>query len=79
MSQSNSNPEFTCDAGMLRSQALFCGITSILHIKCERCRVIEVLVQVVEGLDIVKKIENTKTGRGDAPAEKVVISDAGEA
>ena len=37
------------------------------------------MVQVVEGLDIVKKIENTKTGRGDAPAEKVVISDAGEA
>jgi len=36
-------------------------------------------MQVVEGLDIVKQIENTQTGRGDAPTQKIVISDAGEA
>ena len=34
--------------------------------------------QVVEGLNIVKKIENTATGRNDAPKEQIVIADAGE-
>ena len=48
-------------------------------VSCESCHVTRILPQVVEGLDIVKKIENTKTARGDAPVEKVVISDAGEA
>lgn len=36
-------------------------------------------LQVVEGLDIIKKIENSPTGRNDVPKEKVVITDAGEA
>ena len=57
----------------------FCGMTWAFYNNCEACCVIEIVTQVVEGLDIVKKIENTKTGRGDAPAEKIVISDAGEA
>ena len=35
-------------------------------------------VQVVDGLDIVKQIENTATGRGDVPKEAVTIADAGE-
>lgn len=35
-------------------------------------------LQVVDGLDIVKQIENTATGRNDAPKETVTIADAGE-
>lgn len=34
--------------------------------------------EVLEGMDIVHQIENTKTGRNDKPAVKVEISDAGE-
>lgn len=34
--------------------------------------------EVLEGMDIVKAIENTKTGAMDRPAEKIVVSDAGE-
>jgi cyclophilin family peptidyl-prolyl cis-trans isomerase len=33
---------------------------------------------VVEGMDIVKKIENTKTDGGDKPEVEVVIADCGE-
>lgn len=36
------------------------------------------VIQVVEGLDVVKKIENTKTGSGDRPREDITIADAGE-
>jgi peptidyl-prolyl cis-trans isomerase B (cyclophilin B) len=34
--------------------------------------------EVVEGLEIVKQIENTKTGRNDRPTEEVIISKSGE-
>lgn len=34
--------------------------------------------EVVEGLDVVKKIETTPTDRSDRPRDAVVISDAGE-
>ncbi|KAG2188113.1 hypothetical protein INT44_000864 [Umbelopsis vinacea] len=34
--------------------------------------------QVLEGLDIVKAIENTKTARGDKPEVPIVIADCGE-
>ncbi|KAG8622992.1 hypothetical protein KVT40_007968 [Elsinoe batatas] len=34
--------------------------------------------EVVEGYDIVDKVQNVKKGAGDRPSEKVVISDAGE-
>ncbi|CAD5218538.1 unnamed protein product [Bursaphelenchus okinawaensis] len=34
--------------------------------------------KVVEGMDIVTKIENTKTGEADRPVEDVVIADCGE-
>ena len=36
------------------------------------------LMQVVEGMDVVKKIEATKTGRNDKPTEDIIIADAGE-
>lgn len=36
------------------------------------------LLQVVDGLEIVKQIENTPTGRNDVPKEAVTIADAGE-
>ena len=32
----------------------------------------------MEGLDIIKRIENTPTSAGDKPKVSVVISDAGE-
>jgi hypothetical protein len=35
-------------------------------------------MQVVEGLEIVKEIENTPTARGDSPKEQIVISESGE-
>jgi len=35
-------------------------------------------VQIVDGLDVVRKIESTKTARGDRPVEAVTIADAGE-
>jgi peptidyl-prolyl cis-trans isomerase B (cyclophilin B) len=34
--------------------------------------------EVVEGMDVVTKIENTKTAWGDKPKEPIVISDSGE-
>ncbi|GAB5587957.1 Peptidyl-prolyl cis-trans isomerase B [Umbelopsis nana] len=34
--------------------------------------------QVIEGMDIVSAIENTKTSRGDKPVEPIVIADCGE-
>jgi cyclophilin family peptidyl-prolyl cis-trans isomerase len=34
--------------------------------------------EVLEGFDVVQKIENTKTGRGDKPTVDVVISGTGE-
>ena len=33
--------------------------------------------KVLEGMDVVRKIENTKTGRGDAPIAPVEIVDCG--
>ena len=33
---------------------------------------------VVEGMDVVRKIEGTKTGRGDRPVSDVVVTDSGE-
>merc|ERR1712225_44346 len=35
--------------------------------------------KVIEGMDVVKKIENTPTNAGDKPNEDVVIAKAGEA
>lgn len=34
--------------------------------------------QVVEGLDVVKKVEATKTNADDAPLQKVVIANCGQ-
>ncbi|KAG2181308.1 hypothetical protein INT43_008891 [Umbelopsis isabellina] len=34
--------------------------------------------QVVEGMDVVTNIENSKTGRGDKPVEDIIISASGE-
>ncbi len=34
--------------------------------------------QVIEGYDVVQKIENTKTGYGDKPKVNIVIADSGE-
>ncbi|KAL9110030.1 MAG: hypothetical protein Q9227_005369 [Pyrenula ochraceoflavens] len=34
--------------------------------------------KVVEGLDVVKKIENVRTGREDRPVQDVVVSQCGE-
>lgn len=33
--------------------------------------------QVVSGLDVVRKIENVRTGYGDKPAEEVKVVDSG--
>ncbi len=35
-------------------------------------------VQVIEGLDVVTKIENSPTGRMDRPQQTVMIKDCGE-
>ena len=35
--------------------------------------------EVVEGWDVVKKIETTKTGRMDRPQQNITIAKAGEA
>ena len=43
------------------------------------CYSVSVFVfQVIEGLDIVQKIERSATDRNDRPKKAVVISDAGE-
>jgi peptidyl-prolyl cis-trans isomerase B (cyclophilin B) len=34
--------------------------------------------KVIEGLDIVRKIENTETNPGDKPKQDIVIADSGE-
>lgn len=34
--------------------------------------------KVLEGFDVVRKIESTPTRPGDAPSQDVVISDSGE-
>lgn len=34
--------------------------------------------EVLEGMDVVKKIEKTKTGWGDKPTVKIVVADSGE-
>ena len=34
--------------------------------------------KVVDGLDVVKKIENVRTGRDDRPVQDVVVSQCGE-
>ncbi|CAM0137623.1 Peptidyl-prolyl cis-trans isomerase B [Umbelopsis sp. WA50703] len=34
--------------------------------------------QVLEGMDVVTQIENTKTARGDKPAEDIIIAASGE-
>ena len=34
--------------------------------------------KVVEGMDVVKKIENVRTGRDDKPSQDVTISQCGE-
>ncbi|KAL1245570.1 Peptidyl-prolyl cis-trans isomerase [Trichinella spiralis] len=34
--------------------------------------------KVLEGMDVVRKIENTKTGPSDRPVEDVIIADCGE-
>jgi len=33
--------------------------------------------KILEGMSVVRKIENTKTGSGDKPVEDVVIADCG--
>ena len=34
-------------------------------------------IQVLEGMDVVRKIENTTTAAGDIPVDKVIISTSG--
>merc|ERR1712217_405264 len=34
--------------------------------------------KVVQGLDVVKKMESTPTGRNDVPSQKIVIADCGQ-
>lgn len=34
--------------------------------------------KVIEGQDIVRKIENMETGKNDKPAQMVIVSDCGE-
>ncbi len=34
--------------------------------------------EIVEGMDVIKKIESTKTDRGDKPLAPVKIADCGE-
>ena len=34
--------------------------------------------KVVDGMDVVKKIENVRTGRDDKPSQDVTISQCGE-
>lgn len=33
--------------------------------------------EVIEGMDVVREVENTKTGRGDRPTKDCVIADCG--
>ena len=33
---------------------------------------------MIDGYDIVKKIEGTQTGRNDKPVEPVLVADSGE-
>ena len=39
---------------------------------------VDAYVQVVEGMDVVKTIEGTRTGRMDKPEKPIVVADAGE-
>ena len=34
--------------------------------------------EVIEGLEVVRKIENTRTGKGDKPMQDVIIAECGE-
>ena len=46
---------------------------------CQHCRGNgDAYVQVVEGMDVVKTIEGTRTGRMDKPEKPIVVADAGE-
>lgn len=39
--------------------------------------ILQVFGKVLEGMDVVRKIEATKTNQGDKPAKEVVIEDSG--
>ncbi len=55
--------------------------TAYSWVYLQACRCIPnpcVILKVVDGLDIVKQVENTATGRNDAPKEAITIADAGE-
>lgn len=60
---------------------------SELHIPREAARSNHIVVlfvtqvvfgEVLEGMEIVRQIEDVPKGRGDSPVEKVTIADAGE-